>query len=44
MPGPEMVQLDPAQKQAPAAVEAFDRRQITLKAKQEVNLLLENPI
>jgi len=41
MPGPEMVQLDPAQKQAPAAAEVFDARQITLQAKQEVNLLLE---
>ena len=41
MPEPGMVQLDPAQKQAPAAVEAFDRRQIILQAKHDVNLLLE---
>ena len=41
MLGPEMVQLDPAQKQAPAAVEVFDKRQLRLQAKQEVNLLLE---
>ncbi len=36
-----MVQLDPAQKQAPAAVEVFDKRQIILQAKHDVNLLLE---
>ncbi len=41
MPGPEMVQLDPAQKQAPAAVEVFDKRQMILQAKHDVNLLLE---
>jgi len=36
-----MVQLDPAQKQAPAAIEAFDRRQIIIQAKRDVTLLLE---
>jgi len=36
-----MVQIDPAQKQVPAAVEVFDARQMRLQAKQEVNLLLE---
>ncbi|MFA5929340.1 MAG: hypothetical protein WC861_00490 [Candidatus Micrarchaeia archaeon] len=41
MPGPEMVQLDPAQKQAPVSSVAFDARKMTLQAKQEVNLLLE---
>jgi len=41
MPGPGMVQIDPAQKQVPAAVEVFDARQMRLQAKQEVNLLLE---
>jgi len=41
MPEPGMVQLDPAQKQAPSTVEAFDARKMGLQAKQEVNLLLE---
>jgi len=36
-----MVQLDPAQKQAPVAAEVFNERRMMLQAKQEVNLLLE---
>jgi len=36
-----MVQIDPAQKQAPVAAEVFDARQMRLQAKEEVNLLLE---
>gem|GEM_PF-1820285 len=36
-----MVQLDPAQKQAPASSDMFDARKMTLQAKQEVNLILE---
>jgi len=40
MPEPGMVQLDPAQKQAPAK-ELFSLQQMVLQAKVEVNLLLE---
>ena len=41
MPSPGMVQLDPAQKQAPAVTDAFDAKQIQLQAKTDVNLLIE---